>query len=358
MRRDLLGMLRCPRCRRDEAGLSLRALGGGAGTVRQGLLTCDHCGAEYQVREGIAHLLVGGDATVTGEVSAYRRSVPGLLRTLGSDRDALLGIARMEHTSQGFRCSSALNLDGLWEVLAPRPTELVVELGAGSCHHAVELARRGCRCVAVDVSTDLKLGLGELLANTEGVDIDRVVGDMANLPFRSGTVDVVYATASLHHGKDLSAALNEAARVLAPGGRFGAASEPMHGPLTWWSLAACTRGMLELPGSHEASYTLSEWTSALRSAGLEGSFLWPPFYDHLLEHGSGGTKFGPLGSLIAYLWRSGMVRSFVKGPLFRWLQLAVGVNVLLVAGRPGGWSPSHDVTHAGVRPAGRRAMND
>ncbi len=332
MRSALVAMLRCPRCRLDEAGLSLRAHAGGAG-VCDGVLSCVHCSAEYQVRDGVAHLLVGGEPTVIGELSAYRRSRPKLMKAWGSDRGALLGIARMEHTSEEFRRSSQLNLELLWDALAPRPGEWVVELGAGSCLHTVELARQGCNCVAVDISTDLKLELGGLLAEAARVTIDRVVGDMGNLPFRSGTVAVVFSTASLHHGTRLAATLAEAARVLRPGGRFGAASEPMHGPLTWRSLAACRRGMEELPGSHEASYSYLQWVSALRGAGLDPSFLWPPYYDHLLRRGSDRTKFGRLGRVLGSLWRFPRLRNLVTGPLFRWLQLAVGVNVLVVARR-------------------------
>jgi SAM-dependent methyltransferase len=317
----------------DEAGLSLPPHSGEGDRLRDGVLSCTHCGTEYQIRDGIPHLLAGGGATLVGERRAYRRSRPKLLDEWGSDRDGLLGIARMEHTSEEFRRSSALNLELLWDSLDPRPGELVVELGAGSCLHTAELARRGCVCVAVDISTDLKLELGELVAHAAGVTIDCVVGDMGNLPFRSGTVGVVFSTASLHHGSSLEATLSEAARVLGPGGRFGAASEPMHGLLTWWSVAECRRGMEELPGSHEASYTYSQWVSAMRGAGLDPSFMWPPYYDYLLRRGTSGTKFGRLGRMLGLLWRFPGVRGVVTGPLFRWLQLAVGINVVVVARR-------------------------
>jgi hypothetical protein len=93
--------------------------------------------------------------------------------------------------------------------------------------------------------------------------------------------------------------------------------------------------MEELPGSHEASYTLFQWTSALRKAGLKASFLWPPYYDHLLEAGAGGTKFGPLGRIMTSFWRSDAVRRVVKGPLLPWLQMTVGINALFVARKRG-----------------------
>jgi SAM-dependent methyltransferase len=46
------------------------------------------------------------------------------------------------------------------------------------------------------------------------------VGDVAKLPYRDGSVDLVVSTLSQHHWPDRPAALAELARVLAPGGRI------------------------------------------------------------------------------------------------------------------------------------------
>jgi SAM-dependent methyltransferase/uncharacterized protein YbaR (Trm112 family) len=335
MRAELTTRMRCPRCKTDEATLRLEVLAQQGSEVERGLLRCEHCGSEYQIRDGVAHLLLGGEPTIVEESRAYRLSRPRLLRQWGSGKAGLLSIARMEHTSEGFRLSSAMNLQALWDALSPGPGDWVLELGAGSCVHLVELAKRGCTCVAVDISTDLKLELGEHLATHEQVTLDRVVGDMGNLPFRAGVADVAFSTASLHHGANLAATVREVARVLGPDGRFGAANEPMHGPLSWWSLSTCNRAMEELPGSHETSYTLMQWRSALRGAGMEASFLWPPYYDHILRRGAGHTKFRAFGRVLGALWRVPAVQRVVQNSLFRWLQMAVGINVLLVARKRG-----------------------
>ncbi len=336
MRAELAACMRCPRCKMDEGTLRLEVRQQRDSEVERGLLLCEHCDSEYQIRDGVAHLLLGGEPTVVGESRAYRLSRPRLLRQWGAGTAALLSIARMEHTSESFRLSSAMNLQALWDALSPAPGDWVLELGAGSCVHLVDLAKRGCTCVAVDISTDLKLELGEHLAAHERVTLNRIVADMGNLPFRTGIADVVFSTASLHHSASLAATVEEVARVLAPDGRFGAANEPMHGPLSWWSLSTCNRAMEELPGSHETSYTLMQWRSVLRGAGMEASFFWPPYYDHILEQGAGHTKFRTFGRVLGALWRVPAVRRVVQNSLFRWLQLAVGVNVLLVARKRGG----------------------
>ena len=46
-----------------------------------------------------------------------------------------------------------------------------------------------------------------------------VVGDVAALPFRDGSFDLVVSTFSMHHWSDRAAALTEIARVLRPGGK-------------------------------------------------------------------------------------------------------------------------------------------
>jgi SAM-dependent methyltransferase len=46
------------------------------------------------------------------------------------------------------------------------------------------------------------------------------VGDVAALPYRDRSVDLVVSTLSQHHWPDLAAATRELARVLAPGGRI------------------------------------------------------------------------------------------------------------------------------------------
>ncbi|MBL8862903.1 MAG: class I SAM-dependent methyltransferase [Planctomycetes bacterium] len=81
----------------------------------------------------------------------------------------------------------------------------------------LELAPPGARIV------DLGAGGRRITPGTVCVDFLRlastdVIGDVARLPFRDGSADLVYATGLLEHVVDERAVLREMARILKPGG--------------------------------------------------------------------------------------------------------------------------------------------
>jgi SAM-dependent methyltransferase len=93
----------------------------------------------------------------------------------------------------------------------------IVDLGGGSGWVSDLLARFGFRPVLVDVARSLlqlsaqRLHIHELAGHV-------VAADMTALPFTSGAVDAVIVVDALHHVDDVEAVLQEARRVLVPGG--------------------------------------------------------------------------------------------------------------------------------------------
>lgn len=90
----------------------------------------------------------------------------------------------------------------------------VLDLGAGPGCDSAELRRLGLRAIALDLS------LGMLRAGVPEFPGPRVQGDARQLPFRSGSLAGVWASASLLHlsSEEAAAALREARRVLGPRG--------------------------------------------------------------------------------------------------------------------------------------------
>ena len=100
------------------------------------------------------------------------------------------------------------------------PPLVVADLGAGDGSFSLLLARRAVRVIAVD-SSEKMLDVGrELMARHEVENIEFRAGDMEELPIDPATIDVAFFSQSLHHALHPARALEEAARILKPGGRL------------------------------------------------------------------------------------------------------------------------------------------
>jgi ubiquinone/menaquinone biosynthesis C-methylase UbiE len=102
----------------------------------------------------------------------------------------------------------------------------VLDFGCGSGENSLLLARRGARVIGVDISASL-IERAERRLQLNGVagGAKFVVGSAHDLPVVSGSVDVVFGIAILHH-LDLAATSKEIHRVLKPGGS-GIFQEPV-----------------------------------------------------------------------------------------------------------------------------------
>jgi ArsR family transcriptional regulator len=153
--------------------------------------------------------------------------------TSGADQDArrLKGVlARRQTASQAFFSSAAGRWDrlraeifGAASFLQALPGLLddswvVGDLGCGTGQVAAALAPFVDRVIAVDRSGDMLQAARRRLKDFANVDIRR--GELEALPLESGTLNAATLLLVLHHVPDPGAALGEAARVLAPGGRL------------------------------------------------------------------------------------------------------------------------------------------
>jgi ubiquinone/menaquinone biosynthesis C-methylase UbiE len=108
-----------------------------------------------------------------------------------------------------------------------RPMGRGLEIGAGTGYFSLNLLRQG---ILSDVTcTDVSPRMLEAL-NTSAerlhLDVETAVCDAENLPFESGSFDVVFGHAVLHHIPDLKRAFSEFKRVLKPGGLVVFCGEP------------------------------------------------------------------------------------------------------------------------------------
>jgi len=145
-----------------------------------------------------------------------------------------------------------------WVTSCLRPGDKLLDVAGGSGAYASAIVRAlPVTVVGVDISESMIRQRSEdpLLAHN-------VVGDMEALPFDDGEFDAVLFVAALHHVPDPSRALQEARRVLRPGGRLFAL-EPS-------SVRSAQRGARPVPGmAHE--FAVSAWWLAeqMKAAGFE-----------------------------------------------------------------------------------------
>jgi SAM-dependent methyltransferase len=95
----------------------------------------------------------------------------------------------------------------------------LLDLGCGAGENSVYFATKGANCVAADYSPGM-VEVALKLANNNGVAVKgRVINAMA-IAFPDNTFDIVYASNLLHHIPYPEIAIQEAHRVLKPGGIF------------------------------------------------------------------------------------------------------------------------------------------
>lgn len=96
----------------------------------------------------------------------------------------------------------------------------VADLGCGEGYLTIETARWARHVTAVDRSTGVLNRAKALATRKKLSNITWKKGEIEKLPIDSGAMDVALLSQSLHHAADPVAALDEAARILKPGGRL------------------------------------------------------------------------------------------------------------------------------------------
>ncbi len=100
------------------------------------------------------------------------------------------------------------------DCLSPQPSDVVLDLGAGSCWASEWLQRLGLRTISVDIAEDmLRIGRERLRSHSA-----LVAGDLEALPLRPACADKAICLNAFHHLPHPEAALRELCRVLRPGG--------------------------------------------------------------------------------------------------------------------------------------------
>jgi len=206
MRRSLLDLLACPR---DHSWpLLLESTDAGASEeVIDGRLACSECGAVFPLVQGIPSFV----APEPGE-----ESIEDNERRLRDEQAAT-------YDRQFLPQRNYIELRATTARLEPRPTDLILEVGAGTGRMTMSYAGRCRDAVALDFSLASLLVLAQRV-RTLGKPVPHLVhGDLKKLPFRDGVFSTHFACMVYQHipgERNRDTGIAEAVRVTIPGGRI------------------------------------------------------------------------------------------------------------------------------------------
>ncbi len=148
--------------------------------------------------------------------------------------------------------------------LLPSPGQLTVDVGCGEGRLSRDLKKLGHKVLAIDQSPTMVRH-----AREADPELDVREGDATALPLEDGAADLVVSFMSLMNTDGFGAAVKEAARVLAPGGRYCVAV--VH-PIN--TAGAFTSREDEAPFVIEGSYFEHTWEEVpVERDGLRMTFL-------------------------------------------------------------------------------------
>jgi len=216
--------------------------------------------------------------------------------------DAALGEMSGKHAASMLQTVAKYRLKP-----AGRPIR-ILEMGAYA-HHGAHLAAAGLggESVAHDVSpASLRVGLQGAKAAGIAAEVTLVAGDFHDLPFSTGYFDLVFCASSVHHTWRPWIVLQEAMRVLRPGGALRLENEPVGRALCFYAFRS-NRAPEFTPFEAELDRRGLLWTISSAFPGSRPEMLFGMIENDRI----------PLHMLTAPLAEAGRIASISLGPLMR-----------------------------------------
>lgn len=152
------------------------------------------------------------------------------------------------------------------EAIAARGPAHVLDLGCGGGHVSFAAAPVAAQVVAYDLSSDMLAAVAGEATRRGFANIATRQGSVEQLPFADASFDMVLSRYSAHHWGDVPAALQEAFRVLRPGGTLVIADAVAPARAVCDTFLQAFE-MLRDP-SHVRDYSIREWQAMLAAAGF------------------------------------------------------------------------------------------
>ena len=148
-----------------------------------------------------------------------------------------------------------------------QPGERVLALDCGAGVMARKLADKGAEVIGVDMSH-----VAVAMTREKGIEAYQVDLDVEPLPFPDGSFDTVLSDSGLEHRFHVERALDEAVRVLRPGGKLVLSLPNLgHWICRLWLLRGRFPYVIDSPTdpTHLRFFTMREGIALLRARGIE-----------------------------------------------------------------------------------------
>lgn len=306
MKREFIQCLRCPNCLSNN--LIIGTYEENIIEIRSGHILCDACKTYYPIRNGIPKMMKDElPAELKSEVDANYRYWKEKRQDKSDEWLLSLPLATGD-----FGCSKGnekdwINFIGIIDGLNLSTTEIILDLGAGTCWSSAWLAERFKRVVAIDIAEEKYIGLksADTFIKKKGVFFERVLCDICNLPFSDESFTLAISNASIHHLCNPTKAFTEISRVLKYSGRFVIINEPICSIFRYnTKLSPREIRKTQMSGAdvdegwNENMYSIIRWKRFFREASFSVKVEYTPHFRALLdgkinyyEGGSGVKRF-------------------------------------------------------------------
>lgn len=205
----------------------------------------------------------------------------------------------------------------------------VLEIGCGTGTDLLQFARGGARVTGLDL-TPRSIEIARRRFAVYGCAGEFAIGDAENLAFPDESFDLVYSFGVLHHAPDTERAINEAHRVLKPGGR--AVVMLYHrASLYYWGALIAKRGILK--GELLRNTPAELMSRYVEHTETEGRPLVKAYTRREIRHLF--RRFGDSQISVNQLTRTELrpVGRAIPESVFQWLARNFGWNLIITATR-------------------------
>jgi ubiquinone/menaquinone biosynthesis C-methylase UbiE len=157
------------------------------------------------------------------------------------------------------------DLQRMVEVSDPKPTDRMLDLATGGGHVARVFAPLVAEVVASDLTPEIIEHAGAYLAGLGLANVSTAIVDAEEIPFEDGSFDIVTCRIAPHHFPNPGRFVEEASRVLRPGGRFVLVDSTVPDGEVG---AFYNRYEKLRDPSHVASLTVEAWIALIERAGM------------------------------------------------------------------------------------------